>query len=52
MKKWILTASRDGILVDYETTLESENEPDFWTCYEIADKNDCTLWSIDEFEED
>lgn len=51
MKKWILTASRDGINVDFETIIESETEPGFWECYELADAAGCTLWSIDGLEE-
>lgn len=51
MKKWLLTASRDGINVDYETIIESDTEPDFWTCYELADAAGCTLWSVDEMED-
>lgn len=50
-KKWLLTASRDGIDVDFEAILECDTEPDFWLCYEIADTAGCTLWSIDEMEE-
>lgn len=51
MKKWILTASRDGIDVDFEKIIESETEPGFWECYELADAAGCTLWSIDEITE-
>lgn len=51
MKKWILTASTDGINVDFETVIESDMEPGFWECYEQADKAGCTLWSVDEMEE-
>ena len=48
--KWLLTASKDGINVDFETIIASETEPDFWTCYEIADAHDCTLWSVEQIE--
>ena len=32
MKKWLLTCSIDAVNVDYETVIESENEPNWWTC--------------------
>ena len=48
MKKWILTASVDAVNIDFETVIESENEPDFWTCEAIASAHDCNFWTIDE----
>ena len=51
MKKWILTASIDGINIDFETIIESDTEPGFWECYELADAAGCTLWTVDEMEE-
>jgi len=50
MKKWLLTASTDGIDVDFEAIIESESEPDFWTCYELAEAHGCTFFHIDELE--
>jgi len=50
-KKWILTASIDGINVDYEEIIESETEPDFWTQYEIAEKHGCEFFHVEELEE-
>ena len=49
-KQWILTASIDGNMVDYEEIIESENEPDFWTCYNIAYDHGCDFFSIEELE--
>lgn len=48
MKKWILTASRDAVNIDFETVIESENEPDFWTCYNLATAHDCEFFTIQE----
>lgn len=50
MKKWILTASRDGNLIDYETIIEAEAEPDFWTCYDLASAAGCPFFTIDQME--
>ena len=48
MKKWSLACSIDGGMIDYEEVIESEKEPDFWTCHEIAEEHDCELWVIEE----
>lgn len=48
MKKWIFTASIDGNLIDYETIIESDTEPDFWTCYNLAAEHGCTFFSVTE----
>lgn len=49
MKKWVLTASKDAIDIDYMAILESEKEPDFWTCYELAEKHGCIYFTIEEY---
>ena len=51
MKKWWLTCSVDAVDIDYETIIESEKEPDFWTCENIARENGCEWWSIEEVKE-
>lgn len=48
MKNWILVASTDGDMVDYEEIIIQENEPDFWMCYEIAEKNGCSFFHVEE----
>jgi len=50
MKFWLLTASTDGNMVDYEEIIQSESEPDFWTCYELAEKHNCPWFHVDEME--
>lgn len=52
MKKWELTASTDGDMIDYSEILEAETEPDFWTCYEIAAAHGCPYFSISEVVEE
>lgn len=48
MKKWELTASTDGNMIDYSEILEAEMEPDFWICYEIAAAHGCEFFSVSE----
>lgn len=49
-RQWRLIASIDGINVDYEEIIESEEEPDFWTCEIIAEDHMCDFWYIEELE--
>lgn len=51
MKKWLLECSIEAIDIDHEEIIESETEPDFWTCYGIATEHDCGFWTISEMEE-
>lgn len=48
MKKWYIVCSKDAIDIDYEEIIESENEPEFWELYEIAEKHDCEWFACDE----
>ena len=48
MKKWELTASIDGNMLDYSEILESETEPDFWSCYDIAAAHGCPYFNVSE----
>lgn len=47
MNKYILTMSRDAISIFKEITIEAEQEPDFWQCYELAQENECNYFSLD-----
>ena len=48
MKKWLLTCSIDGVWVDFETVLFSEEEPGYWYCEHIASANGCDFFTIEE----
>jgi hypothetical protein len=48
MKKWLLVCSQDATIIHYQTIIESETEPDFWTCYELATAHDCEYFMIGE----
>lgn len=48
MKKWLLVCSADAVEIDYETIIESETEPDFWTCYDIAEEHSCSWFYVEE----
>ena len=50
--QWLLTASIDGDMVDFETIIEQEKEPDFWQCYDIAQKHNCEFFHIEQLELD
>ena len=48
MKKYILTISRDAINIYKEITIKADKEPDFWKCYNLAQKYNCDYFSITE----
>ena len=51
MKKWLFTASVDAVDIDFETIIESEEEPGFCECEELAQENGCEWWSVEEYDE-
>lgn len=51
MKKWILTASIDAVNIDFETVIESDVEPGYWECNDLAASHGCPYWTISELEE-
>lgn len=50
MKRWLLTCSTDADKIDWTTTIESDTEPDFWTCYDLAAAHGCPFFDITEIE--
>ena len=48
MKKYILTISRDEINIYKEITIKADKEPDFWKCYNLAQKYNCDYFYITE----
>ena len=50
MKKWRLICSVDADKIDYEETILSDTEPDFWTCYAIAESHNCSFFDVSEEE--
>lgn len=49
-KQWLLTASVDGNIIDYEEIIESDTEPDYWTAYTIAEEHGCEFFTVEELE--
>lgn len=47
MKTWLLTMSCDGNDIDAEEIITSDTEPNFWDCYEIAERNRCEFFSCE-----
>lgn len=48
MKKYILTLSKNAISIYKQITIESDREPDFWRCYNLAQRNNCDFFYITE----
>jgi len=51
MSNWKLVCSKDADNVDYECTVESETEPDYLWCCEIAQKHGCKNFYTYEIQE-
>ena len=50
MKTWYLDCSVDATNIDYSEIIQSETEPDFWTCYTIAEDHSCAFFTVSEAE--
>ena len=50
MKQWLLVCSTDGNKIDWTTVINSDSEPDFWTCYDLATSHGCEFFTVDEAE--
>ena len=50
MRTWRLTCSIDADNIDYEEIITSETEPDYWTCYAIAENHGCVFFDVEEVE--
>ena len=46
MRKWRIIFSADGIDVDYEVVIESEEAPGFWVLAAIARAHNCEYWTV------
>lgn len=51
MKQWRLTASTNGVNIDFETIITAESEPGFWDCYELAGAHGCPFFDLSELTE-
>lgn len=48
MKKYILIISKNAIDIFKEITIQAEKEPDFWRCYNLAQKYNCDFFCLTE----
>ena len=46
MRKWYLIMSVDADTIAYKEVIISECEPDFWTCYKIAECHGCPYFTV------
>ncbi len=50
MRKWRIVCSVDADDIDYEEVIYSDDEPDYWTCYNIAVSHGCQYFDVTEIE--
>lgn len=48
MRTWRLTCSVDADAIDYEEIIACDAEPDYWTCYAIAESHGCQFFDVNE----
>lgn len=51
MKKWLIECSTAAIDIDYSTVIESETEPTWCDCENIAREHGCEWWMCEEIKE-
>lgn len=51
MEKYLITASIDGVDVDFETELQSENEPNYYEVYDLCIEHGCPLFYVNLLED-
>ena len=50
MHTWRFACSIDADNIDYKETITCETEPDYWTCYAIAESHGCEFFDVQEVE--
>lgn len=50
--QWLLMCSTDAVYVNFEQVIQSESEPDWWYCQEIAEENGCEWWCLEKLTEE
>lgn len=51
MEKWLLTASRDAIDIDFSIIIYSKSEPGYWRCYDIATRHGCYYFTLEQYDD-
>lgn len=48
MEKYLVTASTDGVDVDFEMVLKLDHEPGYYEVYDLCMEHDCPLFYVSE----
>lgn len=46
MENYLITASVDGVNIDFETELQSKTKPDFWNIYDLCIEHNCPFFYV------
>lgn len=46
MENYLITASVDGVNVDFETEVQSTTKPDYYDVYNLCMEHDCPLFYV------
>ena len=46
MENYLITASVDGVNVDFETEVQSNTKPDYYDIYNLCMEHDCSFFYV------
>ena len=51
MENYLITASVDGVDIDFETELQSANKPDYDDIYDLCIEHDCPFFYVSKLDQ-
>ena len=51
MKRYLITASTDGVYIDFETTITMASDPEWWQIYELCNDHGCPFYTVNQVDE-
>ena len=52
MENYLITASKDGVDIDFETELQSTTKPNYYDVYELCADHGCPLFYVSKLDND
>ena len=50
MENYLVTASVDGVDIDFETELQSKTKPNYWDIYDLCMEHNCPFFYVDKLD--
>ena len=52
MENYLITASKDGVDIDFETELQSTTKPNYYDVYELCADHGCPLFYVSQLDDE